>query len=68
MLYTFGRLFFPRMIHQEQKLRARMKLVAVIGGLILVAGISGLMLYLYSRSHSPTLTKPLKSQSASPGH
>jgi hypothetical protein len=68
MLYTFGRIFFPRMIHEEKKLRTRMKLVAVGGGLIVVVGVSGLMLYLYSRSHSPALTKPLKTQSASPGH
>lgn len=56
------------MIHQEQKLRARMKLVAVIGGLILVAGVSGLMLYLHSRSQSPALTKPLKTPAALPGN
>jgi hypothetical protein len=51
------------MIHEEKKLRARMKLAAVVGGLILVVGISGLMLYLHqNRSGAPATIKPLKTQ------
>jgi hypothetical protein len=67
MLYTFGRLFFPRLIHQEKKLRERMHLVAVVSGLILVVGVSVLLLYLnHTRPRSPIILKPSKTQSPQP--
>lgn len=67
MLYIFGRLFFPNMIHQEKKLRARMKLVAVVCGLILAAGISVLLIHVnQSRTRSEKFVKPFKAQHVSP--
>ncbi len=67
MLYTFGRLFFPTMIHQEKKLRARMILVSAISGLVLAVGISVLLVHVYqTRRHSEKTFKPPKSQTVSP--
>jgi len=67
MLYTLGRIFFPRMIHQEKKLRARMKLVAVVCGLILAVGVSVLVVHLHqTRTRSEKAVKPFKPFSAEP--
>jgi hypothetical protein len=39
MLYTFGKILFPKLLHREKTLRARMRWVAGIFGLILIAGV-----------------------------
>lgn len=45
MLYTFGKIFFPRLIHEEKKLRARMRWVTAISGLLLVIGVVSVIYY-----------------------
>lgn len=39
MLYTFGKILFPKLLHREKTLRARMRWVAGIFGLIVIAGV-----------------------------
>ena len=39
MIYTFGRIFFPRLIHEEKKLRARLRALAIGGAILLVVGV-----------------------------
>jgi len=68
MIYVFGRLFFPTLINQEKKLRARMKLVVVVCGLILVTGVGVLLVHLnQSRTRSENFVKPFKAQNVPPG-
>lgn len=49
VLFTLGRIFFPTMLHRERELRARMRWVAVIFGVLLVAGVVGLSAYIQSK-------------------
>lgn len=49
VLFTLGRIFFPTMLHRERELRARMRWVAVIFGVLLVGGVIGLSAYVQSK-------------------
>ncbi len=67
MLYTLGKVFFPMMIHQEKKLRARMRVLAVVCGVILVTGTVVLMCRLNkSRLKWNPTAKPLPGEVAKP--
>jgi hypothetical protein len=62
MLYTLGRLFFPRMIHREKELRARMRWVAIVSGLVLVVVIGSVIVYLQQRPEAGNFATPLEKQ------
>jgi uncharacterized membrane protein YczE len=49
VLFTLGRIFFPTMLHRERELRARMRWVAIIFGVLLIAGVIGLSAYVQSK-------------------
>lgn len=64
MLYTFGKLFFPTMLHREKELRARMRWVAIIFGMILVTGVIALIGYVHStRPQTDQPMKPIQTKS-----
>lgn len=67
MEYILGKIFFPMLMHQEKKLRARMRLLAIVCGLILVTGVAGLMWRLSkTQSRSSVKEKPAKVQNVQP--
>jgi len=61
MLFTFGKIFFPTMLHREKALRARMRWVAAIFGLILIVGMVAVIGYIQkSRPGNAQSVKPVK--------
>ena len=67
MLYTFGKILFPTLLHREKTLRARMRWVAGIFGLILVVGVVAVMSYTQNKSFSlKKSVKPIDVRAAEP--
>ncbi len=67
MLYTFGKIFFPRLLHREKTLRTRMRWVAGIFGLILVAGVIAAISYTQNKTLSfGKSVKPFDVRAAEP--
>jgi quinol-cytochrome oxidoreductase complex cytochrome b subunit len=61
MLFTFGKIFFPTMLHREKALRARMRWVATVFGLILVVGVAIVIGYIQkTRPGNASANAPLK--------
>lgn len=60
MLYALGRVFFPMMIHREKALRARMRWLAIVMGLILVVAVAVLVWRVQQRQSGGHYEKPLK--------
>lgn len=52
MLFTLGRIFFPTMLHRERELRARMRWVAIIFGIVLVVGVVGVIAFVQTKRPS----------------
>lgn len=67
MIYIFGRLFFPNLLHSERRLRTRIKLVAVVCGLLLMTAVVVLVVRLnHSRILSGKFVTPSKQQFTPP--
>jgi hypothetical protein len=65
MLYTLGRVLFPKMLHRENDLRVRMRWVTFISGMVLVITVVSVLWYAQRnrpRMHGPE--KPLEHQGA----
>ena len=67
MRYIIGKIFFPMSLHSEKRLLARMRMLTMVCGLILVISVAGVMWRLNkSRGRAGAKDKPVKAQSVQP--
>lgn len=63
MLFTIGKIFFPRLLHRERELRTRMRWMAVSFGLILVVGVVAVIGYVHkTRLHTRQIVTPVSAR------
>ncbi|MEK7781568.1 MAG: hypothetical protein AAB370_08735 [Verrucomicrobiota bacterium] len=67
MLFTIGKIFFPRLLHRERELRMRMLWVAVGFSVVLVIGVVAVIGYVHkTRTYSNQITKPVATSPSQP--
>jgi|GEM_PF-4571282 len=63
MLFTLGKIFFPTMLHREKELRARMRIIAIVFGVLLVGGVVAVISYVnHSRPQVGQALQPIKTK------